>query len=116
MVASDLLVFVVNGFNDLIDSTQYAALTNNQKSYLKDSRRNNAKVLSLIEVAMTEIIVPKVEVANYLKEAWDILEINFKGRDKVHLVKLQLIQREFENLQVTVNGILQTLARESLLW
>ena len=103
MVVNDFLVFLVNGFTDLIKSTQYATLTNNQKSYLKESRRNNAKVLSLIEAAMTEMIVPKIEVANYLKEAWDILEINFKGTDKVHLVKLQMIQREFKNHQVTVN-------------
>ena len=60
MVANELLVFLVNGFIDLIKSTQYATLTNNQKSYLKESRRNNAKVLSLIEAAMTEMIVPKI--------------------------------------------------------
>lgn len=69
MVANDLFVFVVNGLNNVIESTQYAALTNNQKSYLEESRRNDAKVLSLIGAAMTEMIVPKVEVANYLKEA-----------------------------------------------
>ena len=69
MVANDLFVFVVNGLNNVIESTQYAALTNNQKSYLEDSRRNDAKVLSLIGAAMTEMLVPKVEVANYLKEA-----------------------------------------------
>ena len=93
MVANDLFVFVVNGLNNVIESTQYAALTNNQKSYLEEWRRNDAKVLSLIGAAMTEMIVPKVEVANYLKEAWDILEINYKRRDKVHLVKLPMIQR-----------------------
>ena len=69
MVVNDLFVFVVNGLNNVIESTQYAALTNNQKSYLEESRRNDAKVLSLIGAAMTEMIVPKVEVANYLKEA-----------------------------------------------
>ena len=83
MVANDLWEFVVNGFNDVTNPTQYAALTNAQKTQLKESRRKDAKALSLIEAAMTKTIFPKIAVANYAKEAWDILETNFKGTDKV---------------------------------
>ena len=53
MIANNLLVFVINGFNDVIDPTQYATLTNNQKTHLKESRRKDGKALSLIEAAMT---------------------------------------------------------------
>ena len=74
---------MVNGFNDVTDPVRYAALTNAQKTQLKESRRKDAKALSLIEVAMTETVFPKIAVANYAKEAWDILETNFKGIDKV---------------------------------
>ena len=49
---------------------------------MKESRRKDAKALSLIEVAMTEIVFPKISATNYAKEAWDILETNFKGIDK----------------------------------
>ena len=70
---------------------------------MKDSRRKDAKALILIEVAMTGTIFPKIAVANYAKEAWDILETNFKGTDKVCTVKLQNIRREFENLQMKEN-------------
>ena len=69
MVANDLWEFIINGFNDVTDPTQYAALTNNQKTQLKESRRKDAKALSLIEVAMTEIVFPKIAAANYAKEA-----------------------------------------------
>ena len=79
MVANDLWEFVINGFNDVTNPTQYVALTNAQKTHLKESRRKDAKTLSLIEAAMTETIFPKITAVNYAKEAWDILETNFKG-------------------------------------
>ena len=100
MVANDLWEFVINGVNDVTDPTQYATLTNNQKTHLKESRRKDAKTLSLIEPVMTEIVFPKIAVENYAKEAWDILEMNLKGTDKVCIVKVQNIRREFENLQI----------------
>ena len=68
MVSNDLWEFIINGFNDVTDATQYAALTNNQKTQLKESRRKDAKALSMIEAAMTEIVFPKIVVANYAKE------------------------------------------------
>ena len=97
MVANDLWEFITNRFNDVTDPTQYAALTNAQKTHLKESRRKDAKALSLIEAAMKETIFPKIAAENYAKKAWDILEKNFKGTDKVRLVKLLMIKSEFEN-------------------
>ena len=88
MVANDLWEFLVNGFNDVTDLAQYAALTNAQKTHSKESRRKDAKALSLIEASMTETIFPKIAAVNYAKEAWDILETKFKGTNKVHTVKL----------------------------
>ena len=98
MVVNDLWEFFINEFSDVIDPTQYATLTNNQKTHLKESRKKDAKALSLIEAAMIEIVFPKTTIANYEKDAWDILETNFKGTDKVRVVKLQMIKREFEDL------------------
>ena len=79
---------MINGFNDVTDLTRYATLTNNQKTRLKESRRKDAKALSLIEETITETIFSKIVAVNYAKEAWDILETNFKGTDKVRVVKL----------------------------
>ena len=70
---------------------------------MKESRRKDAKELSLIEAAMVETIFPKIVEENYAKGAWDILKINFQGTNKVHVVKLQNIRREFENLQMKEN-------------
>ena len=52
----------------MIDPTQYAALTNNQKTQLKESRRKDAKALSHIEATMTETIFSKIAAKNYAKE------------------------------------------------
>ena len=69
MVANNLWEFVINGFNNVIDTTQYVALTNLEKTQLKESRRKDAKTLSLIEAVMTKTIFPKTAVENYAKEA-----------------------------------------------
>ena len=89
---------MINEFKDVIDLAQYASLKNSQKTQLKESRRKDANELSLIEASMTETIFLKITEANYAKEAWDILEMNFKEIDKVRVVKLKMIKREFENL------------------
>ena len=80
---NDLWEFVINGFNDITNPTQYATLTNAQKTHLKESRRKDVKVLSLMEATMEEIIFPNIVAINYAKEAWDILKTNFQGIDKV---------------------------------
>ena len=70
---------------------------------MKESRTKDDKALSLIEAAMVETIFPKIVVATYAKGAWDILKTNFQGIDKVQVVKLKNIRREFENLQMKEN-------------
>ena len=54
----------------------------------QESRRKDAKALSLIEAAITETVFPKIATENYAKEAWDILEMNFNGTNKVRVVKM----------------------------
>lgn len=88
MVTNDLWEFVINGFNDLIDPTQYVSFRKLQKTQLEESRRRDAKALSLIEAAIIETIIPWIVTKNYAKEAWDIVEMNFKEIDKVRVVKL----------------------------
>ena len=102
---NDLWEFVINGFNDITNLAQYATLTNVQKTHLKESRRKDAKALSLTEVAMVDTVFPKIAASNYAKEAWDILKTDFQGTNKVCVVKLQNIRREFENLQMKENEL-----------
>ena len=88
MTIIDMWEFVINRWNDVTEPTKYITITNNQMTQLKESIENDAKALSLIEAAMIEIIFPKITIDNYSKEAWDILEKNLKGTNKVWVVKL----------------------------
>ena len=87
-IGNDLWEFFINGFNDITNLAQYATLTNSQKTHLKESRRKDARALSLIKAAMKKTIFPKIAIENYAKEAWDILKTNFQGTDKICVVKL----------------------------
>ena len=99
MVINDFWEFVINGFNDVTDPAQYAILTSPRNTQLKESRRKYAKTLSLIEATMTKTIFSKIAAPNYEKESWDILEKNFKGTDKVRVVKLQMIKRDLKTFK-----------------
>lgn len=54
MIANDLWDLVKNGFTDTTDPALFAALTNNQKTQLRETRRKDAKAMSMIEAALTE--------------------------------------------------------------
>ena len=82
-MANDLWEFVINAFNNISYLAQYTTLTNAYKNHLKESRRKDAKALSLIEASMAETIFPKIAIENFAKESWNILKTNFQGIDKV---------------------------------
>lgn len=98
LVANDLWELVANEFTNVTDPNAFRTLSIAQKNQLKETRKNDAKALSLIEVALIEAIFSQIATTSYAKEAWEILQNNYKGTDKVRLVKLQLLRREFETL------------------
>lgn len=49
---------------------------------------------------LDEAMFEKVAFSTKAKEAWKILENNFKGIDEVKNVCLQILRGEFESLQV----------------
>jgi hypothetical protein len=51
-IVNDLWEFVINGFNDVTVQVMYVALSNPQKTQLKESTRKDAKALSLIKAPM----------------------------------------------------------------
>ena len=69
MIVNDLWDFLINGFNDVTIPALYVALTNPQKTQLKESRRKNVKALSLIEAIMIDTVFSKIAATNYSKEA-----------------------------------------------
>ena len=50
---------------------------------------------------MEESIFPRVATATRSKHAWDTLQNSYQGTSKVKLVRLQMLRRDFENLQMS---------------
>ncbi|GKV50107.1 hypothetical protein SLEP1_g56822 [Rubroshorea leprosula] len=75
-------------------------LNQNQKNALQKLRKQDQHALSIIHMGLDEALFEKVATATKAKEAWGILENNFKGIDKVKKVRLQTLRGEFESLHM----------------
>ncbi|CAN0829366.1 Retrovirus-related Pol polyprotein from transposon RE1 [Linum grandiflorum] len=78
----------------------------NGKSTEEDSKRSkaesmkNMKAITFIHASVSESIFPRIVAATTAKEAWTILEKEFKGTEKARVIKLQMLRRDFENLNM----------------
>ena len=75
-----------------------ATLSSTQKDSLKDSRKRDKKALFLIYQALDNDGFEKISSATSAKEAWEKLQVSYKGEDKVKKVRLQTLRREFDSL------------------
>ncbi|GKV01270.1 hypothetical protein SLEP1_g13835 [Rubroshorea leprosula] len=75
-------------------------LNQNQKNALQKLQKQDQHALSIIHMGLDEALFEKVATATKAKEAWGILENNFKGIDKVKKVHLQTLRSEFESLHM----------------
>lgn len=66
----------------------------------EDNRKKDNKTLfyiyQIIDMSMYERIT-QVEIS---KQAWDIVHVAYKGKEKVKIVHLQTLRSEFEKLQM----------------
>jgi len=96
----DLWGFVTDGCLEPANEAAMMALTNAERTLLKDKKKKDNKALGLIQQSLDGVILSKVSNAEYSKEAWDILESCYQGVAKVNNVKLQNLRRDFENLKM----------------
>ena len=71
-----------------------------QRDSLQKSRKKDQQALILIHMCLDESLFEKVSTATSSKEAWEILQNYFKGKDKVIKVRLQTLRGECENLNM----------------
>ena len=71
--------------------------TSNEK---KENKKKDAKALYLIQQAITDKFFPRIISATSSKEAWQILQNEFQGTEKVRVVKLLTVKRYIHNLQM----------------
>lgn len=95
LASLDLWEIVDEGYDD-----EEGDLTVAQLKELKKLRRNDAMALSKIQQAVADSIFPRIMRAEKSKEAWEILQKEFGGDEKVRVIKLQTLRRDFENLKM----------------
>ncbi|XP_074327754.1 uncharacterized protein LOC141665667 [Apium graveolens] len=91
---------IESGYDEPVDATTEATLSNAEKMILKETRRKDKKVLYTIIQGVDESTFEKISNAKTAKEAWEILQKSFQGVEKVKKVRLQVLRGEFENLKI----------------
>ncbi|XP_076902167.1 uncharacterized protein LOC143556814 [Bidens hawaiensis] len=91
-------ILVAQDLWDLVE-TGYDAGEENQER-LRLNRRKDAKALSVIQQGVHDDVVSRIAAAATAKQAWVLLRNEYQGDDKVRMVRLQGLRREFETIQM----------------
>ncbi|XP_057249984.1 uncharacterized protein LOC130591088 [Beta vulgaris subsp. vulgaris] len=96
--SQDMWSIVENGFTNVTEAAAYAALSQDAKNTLLETRRKDQKALYHIFQAVEEPVFIKISMAETSHEAWKILRSSFKGDERVKQIRLQTLRGEFESL------------------
>ena len=88
------------GYNEVTNSKEFEALSNEHKDSLKDSRKKYQKALYAIFQAVDESIFEKILESETAKEAWVTLQKLYKSDECVKRMKLKTIRSYFESLHM----------------
>jgi len=83
-----------------LEVTTLAALTTDQLKAYKELQHRNLQARCMIEGCMEEIILTRITGAANAYQARKILEITYKGTERVKNVRPENLWREFENLKI----------------
>ncbi|GJS29010.1 retrovirus-related pol polyprotein from transposon TNT 1-94 [Tanacetum coccineum] len=95
--AQDMWELVETGY---IETVAAATLVGNDPKVLKETRKKDKTTLYLLFKAVDESGFEKIAGAKTSKEAWDILEREFKGADRVKQVRLQTLRGELKGMKI----------------
>ena len=96
-ISRDLLEYVEEGYEEPNDKEDMSI---GEMEKWKEHIKKDAKALLLIQEGVTKTIIPRIINAKTSKEAWKILDKEFRGSKQIKAVKLQSLRREFENLKM----------------
>ncbi len=98
--SQDLWELVEDGFEEPADENEFNRLTQAEKDLLKSNRKKDSKALVFLYQAVDQSVFPRIAAAKTSKEAWQTLKTAYQGMEKVKTAKLQLLRRDFENLNM----------------
>ena len=65
-----------------------------------DQVMKDMMTLQILQSAVSNSIFPRIAPASSAREAWNALEMEFKGSSQVKMINLQTLRREYENLKM----------------
>ncbi|XP_019434413.1 PREDICTED: uncharacterized protein LOC109341068 [Lupinus angustifolius] len=94
------------GFQDCLDVVQQGVQeldensTEEEKVELKEAKKRDCKAIFLIHQCVDHSNFERISAATSSKEAWQILDKCYSGGVKVKKVRLQMMRRQYELLQM----------------
>ncbi|XP_014521850.1 uncharacterized protein LOC106778406 [Vigna radiata var. radiata] len=86
--------------------------TLNQTATLKKTQVKDRSTLYFLYNAVDELGFEKIANAKSTKEAWEILEVAYKGDIRLRQVRVQALRREFEHMEMDdKEGVVEFIAR-----
>ncbi|KAJ8628315.1 hypothetical protein MRB53_021622 [Persea americana] len=95
--SQDLWDFVETG---LTEPEEGAELSTAAKAKFNEAKKKDAKALAIIQQAVHDTVFSRIATCSTSQQAWNVLKKEFQGDSKVMVVRLQLLRREFETLQM----------------
>ena len=108
----DIWEFIMIGYLEPADQAAELALSNVERALLKENRKKDNKALGLIQQGLSESIFPKISSAESSKKSWETLDTCYKGVTKVKIFKLKNWRRDFENLKMKDNEIVDNFMKQ----
>jgi gag-polypeptide of LTR copia-type len=79
----------------MVEETEKEKVDTSASVEEKENRKNDVKILYLIQQVISDKIFLRIIEARSSKEAWEILQKEFQGTDKVKTVKILTFKRNF---------------------
>eukprot|EP00253_Pinus_taeda_P029539 PITA_29539 len=98
--SQDLWEIVEDGFDEPADETEFNRLTQGERDLLKSNRKKDSKARVFLYQAVDQSMFPRIAGAKTSKQGWQNLKTAYQGMEKVKTTKLQLLRRDFENLNM----------------
>lgn len=95
--SQDLWDFVETG---LTEPEEGAELSTAAEAKFNEAKKKDAKALAIIQQAVHDTVFSRIATCSTSQQAWNVLKKEFQGDSKVMVVRLQLLRREFETLQM----------------
>ena len=103
-ISLDLWDLIENG---VVEPASTSTLTEQEQRNIKEKKQRNANAFSKIQQGVSNNVFPRIIGATKAKEAWEILQEEFKGSVKVRASKLQDLRKDFENVRMKENETMQ---------